>query len=121
VGNPWSGSLAGAGVVLLFAAGRKALRLYQTQKHSRIEVWFSGDSDQYGGAHSLIIRPRSKEKMRGGFGPTFRASFEITSVSQAVEAAEFLLQVSYPASAVKSTRGRRPHGTPFLATQEENT
>lgn len=99
--------------------GGKRFAFVRHKKTPRIEVWFSGDSAGYAEALSFEVIPRPDEKMRGGFGPTFKASFGVTTMAQAVEASEFLFQVSYPASASKSPCGRRPRGIRFVAAQEE--
>lgn len=74
------------------------------KRQARVEVWFAGDHTAFGQEHSLDIRP--SEERRGGFGPVFRARFDVGSAAQVREAADLLAEVSCPTCREKGNRGR---------------
>lgn len=74
------------------------------KRQARVEVWFAGDHQAFGQEHSLDIRP--SEQRKGGFGPVFRARFDVASAAQVQEAADLLTQVSCPVAREKGNRGR---------------
>ena len=93
--------------------------LKHKRRQARVEVWFAGDHELYGQENSLDIRPR--QETRGGFGPTFRARFDVASAVQVQEAAELLFQVSCPVSHAKGRRGRPAYGVKATPTEDDRS